>query len=73
MEIEMNKFLTTLLTTALLSLGTASFAADAAKVADPVKAEASASATPTATKAVKKHHHTKKVVEKAAEAPAAAK
>ena len=57
----MNKFLTTLLAGAFaLSLGTATFAADATKTVDPVKAETAAPAE-HATKAapakhVKKHH-----------------
>ncbi len=60
----MNKFLTTLLATALLSLGSAAFAADAA----PAKAEATAAAPAAeATKpmTMKKHHHVKKVAKKA--------
>ncbi len=81
----MNKFLTTLFAGALaLSLGTAAFAADAVKTAEPVKTEAVKAAEPakteaTATKAVpaktmKKHHrkHAKKTVKKAAEVAAPA-
>ena len=66
----MNKFLTTLLATALLSLGSAAFAADAA----PAKAEATATAPAAETaKPMKKHHHVKKVVKKATPATPEAK
>ncbi len=68
----MNKFLTTLFAGAVaLSIGSAAFAADAAKTAEPAKAVAATDAAPAKT--VKKHHDKK--VEKASEvaAPAAAK
>ena len=69
----MNKFLSTLLAGAfLLSLGTSSFAADAAKAAEPVKAEAAPVATPAATPAAKPaKKHTSKHAKKAP-APATA-
>jgi hypothetical protein len=59
----MNKFLATLLAGAFaLSLGTAAFAADTAKAAEPVKMEASASTVDSTAKAepekvMKKHQH----------------
>jgi Skp family chaperone for outer membrane proteins len=67
----MNKFLTTLFAGAVaLSIGSAAFAADAAKPADPAKVIAASDAAPAKT--LKKHHSKK--VEKASEvAPAAAK
>lgn len=75
----MNKFLATLFAGAFaLSIGSAAFAADAAKTAAPVKTQASAS-TPDAattaepTKMIKKHHnkHAKKAAAPMAdEAPA---
>ena len=82
----MNKFLTTLFAGAfVLSLGTAAFAADAVKPAEPAKTEAVKAAEPaktevtatkaTPTKAVKKHHRkhaAKKVVKAAPDAAPAA-
>lgn len=54
LEIEMNKLLTTLFAGAFaLSLGTAAFAADAAKTAEPVKATATKAAEPAKVEAVK--------------------
>lgn len=77
----MNKFLTTLFAGAFaLSLGTAAFAADAAKAAEPAKAEAVKAAEPAKAEAadtkaapvktMKKH--TRKHAKKAAEATAPA-
>lgn len=69
----MNKFITTLLATAILSLGSAAFAADATKAAEPAKVEATTAAPATeAAKPMKKHHHAKKVAKKAADAAAPA-
>ena len=67
----MNKFLTTLFAGALtLSIGSAAFAADAARPAEPAKVVAARDAAPAKT--VKKHHDKK--AERAAEvAPTAAK
>ncbi len=72
----MNKFLTTLFAGAFaLSLGTAAFAADAVKPAEPAKTEATATdAKATPAKTVKKHtrKHAKKAAETTAPAEVAA-
>jgi len=71
----MNKFLTTLFAGAfVLSLGTAAFAADAVKPAEPAKTEAATDAKATPAKTMKKHHrkHAKKAAETTAPAEVAA-
>lgn len=57
----MNKFFAALLTAALLSLGSAAFAADTATAAAQKTVEPTASVTPAApaAKLVKKHHYRK--------------